>query len=169
VKTPTNVLALNVSPSDTIRDVKYQIQQRTGTQCDIQSLVFCGKNLTDDMTIKGMGIEKQSTLYLVVRLSPNQFRISVQFSSGRNLYIVGENSEIIDNIKSKVQHKTGILKEKQKLFYAGKMLNENNSLQTYNITPDSSLKLELQQTSKRTRNFQEGTNQDVNSSTSDEI
>ena len=61
-------LALDVAPSDAVSAVKAQIAEREGVPAEEQRLVFAGLQLEDERTLAEYGLEKESTLTLVLRL-----------------------------------------------------------------------------------------------------
>ena len=62
------IITLEVQPTDTIKHVKANIQDREGFPLDKQRLIFSRKELENPLTLSDYNIQKDSTLHLVMRL-----------------------------------------------------------------------------------------------------
>jgi ubiquitin C len=73
VKTLTGkTITIEVDPNDTILSVKTKIEEKEGIPPIRQRLLFVGKQLEDENTIEFYGIQRESTLHLVLRLEGGQ-------------------------------------------------------------------------------------------------
>ena len=138
VNLPTGkTIALEVEPSDTIRNVKDKIQYQEGIPPDQQHLVFRGVALEDHRSLQSYQMVNGSTL----RLGLAAKQIFVKMLSGKTITIDVRPETFIRDVKCKIQDKEGILLDHQNIFFRDKILEDYYTLKGYHITNESTLQL----------------------------
>ena len=109
---------------------------------DQQTLFFYDEQLLDGCTLHDYDIYNESILYLALTFRGGM-EIFVRTLTGKTITLEVEASDTMEDIKTKIQYKEGILTDQHILKFAGKSLKALHTLSDYNIQEESTLQLIL--------------------------
>eukprot|EP00808_Paulinella_micropora_P000573 g57037.t1 len=151
--------AFVVQPDCTVEHLKQLVHDQGGVPPDQQRLIFAGQELEDCRSLQACGIQNEVTLHLIYRLPmhmrterpheariyPKEGRIQVHVKTltGKTLSLQVQPDCTIEHFKKLVQDKEGVPTDQQRFIFAGRQLEDNRTLEAYNILNEATVHLVL--------------------------
>ena len=129
--------------TNTVKEIKQKVQEKTGIESDRQELEFAGKTLENGMTLAYYDVTDESTINLIISYPERQ--IFVKSLTGKTITLDVKQSDKILDVKDKITDKEGIPADEQKLTLTmgGEELDDSKTLDDYQIKKESTLYLVL--------------------------
>ncbi|CAL8990027.1 unnamed protein product [Prunus brigantina] len=138
-------VALTVKSSETIKDLKALLCEKYGFAENHQELFLGGDMLMDYQTLVDCGVQRDSTVHLVLQ---NTVRIKLFVklpSSQGTIEIEAKAHDTIQNIRAMIQAKEMIPLDQFTLVYGGELLEEDSTLASF-ISKSTSLGIKSEST-----------------------
>lgn len=106
------------------------------------NIVFGGRKLSDHEILRERGLQDGSTVDLVLKLQGGM-KIYVKTLTGKTLTIEIEPTQLIEDLKFKIQDTEGIPVDQQRLIFLGKQLTDHRTCEEFGIEQDACIHLVL--------------------------
>jgi len=131
---------LNAFPTDSVKDIKERINEKTGAHVKLQELSFDGSILKyDHQTLYHLHIAHESTVYLTVRNL--RITLTIKMKNKRTMTLHLLTSDTVQTVKQQIYLRENIPIQQQILHLNGKNLSNEQRLSHYNILEDVTLHL----------------------------
>jgi len=135
--------SLILQPSDTIEQVKALIQLEEGVPSDGQRLFFRKNEILEYVLEDGKKLSDyniQGNSHLQLEISDGFMPIIVKTLT-EEVTVYPKKGDFIENVKAKIEKKVGIPPDQQRLFFGGKELEDDRTLDYHKIQTGSILEL----------------------------
>ena len=135
-------ISIQTNIDDKVMHFKSLIYEKEGIPPDQQRILSGGRSLRDDKSLNDYGIYSGSTVDLSLRLFGGM-QIFVKTLTGKVIAFNVSESDLVENLRAKIQDKEGIPPDRQRLIFEGKHLHDGKKMSHYNIKHKSVVHLVL--------------------------
>lgn len=151
VRTPIGrMVSIKFLPTDTIKSIKEKVHTKVGLEPERQVLLLAGNPLEDDATLSSYNVSAESTFHVVLRPSDDPhpesgdpIQIFVRTVTGKTFMLAVSLSDMIGDVKAKIENLKGIPSNQQELLIRGEPLRDSLKLRDCNIETESTFYLTL--------------------------
>jgi hypothetical protein len=136
-------IVVDVFPWDTINSIMCKIRVQLSIPLNQQRLFFDGKVLNGDCTVSDYNVHNGATFQLVGRTRSRKKKIFVSYNNEKTITLKVDLSDTIRKVKNQIKSREGISIVEQRLFVAGKELDDCRMLSDYNVQYESIIHLVL--------------------------
>ena len=134
-------ITLTVDGSDTVKSTKRKIAAEDGLPVYRQSLVYNGREMSDENSLQDYHVVQASTLHLSLSSTTEEIRLRVRQPSGEVVWVTAGKGERVEDVKAVLEAELGIRLEQQRLSFRGQPLENQVSLRERGIRDGSELGL----------------------------
>ena len=132
---------IEVDGSDSIENVKAKIQNKEGIPRGQQRLIFAGKEQDDERTLDACSVQSGSTLYLLLNQDDGGMTLSIEQGSGGTFTARAHSTDLIADVKARIEAGADIPVGEQQLLWSGKELVDTRTLGDYGIRAEATLQV----------------------------
>ena len=134
------VYSLEAESLDNILTIKEKIKIQEQIPTNIYTLIYKEKKLDEFLTLDDLNLKQEKYISFEMHHCP-LIEIMVKTWIGSLIYLYVEEHDTVECVKKLLQIKLGINTYSQRLIFAGKTLQEDKTLDYYNISHESNLEL----------------------------
>lgn len=134
-------LSLDAYLSNTVKEIKDKIQDSEGIPPVDQRLIFQERELEESLTLSDCNIHDGSNLHLILHSTRRWGTLYANTVTGTTTVVDVCLDGTVDNLKSQIQDKTGILPSQQCLVFEGSRLQDGCALSDYNLRAESTIQM----------------------------
>jgi ubiquitin C len=138
-------MTVSVLDITSVLGLKQKLESLHGFPTDAQRLIYAGHNMDDMKLLTSYGIGPYSKVHLVLRNGnrndDDDFQVFVKTTTGKIFPIRVMSTTTVSELKQKIKDKEGFPVDQQRVIHRGTEMNDNNTLDKYNVSIDAMIHL----------------------------